>query len=572
MHDPRVERLARQGAAGQLSRRQVLATGLRLGIATPLLTTMVMATPIRTSAAAPAGAPKYLSSRFQDTSTGTLTTAITGSIPDLDPHYAYDSGAQMVILGAYEMLVQYKDESTDEIAPMLATSWETAADGLSVAFTIPEGVTFHDGTPCDAEAVRASFERFLLQGAGPVNVISRFIDDPANFVVISPTEIQFKFAQEQPLFLMAMASSYGPFVLNTALVEEHKTEEDPWAHEFFRENMAGTGPYILEENSPNEQIVLKRFDAYHGGWADPHFDTIVIRVVPENATRRQLIEAGEIDVIANYLTVDDYAAMSTNTDLTIMSYPSTAVYWTIMNAPVLGSIEARQGFSYAFPYNELVESVYQGYIARSGPIPSTVQGYDPDVFLYQTDLVKAKELLLAAGLAEGDSWQYGVDSGIPEDATVAQLFQANLQSIGFDLEIVSYERGQYIDMIYGDSPAEDRPAFVGGWGWWPDYNDPWNQLAPNFLESSTGGGGSNGGYWVNARFEEIMAEVEVFTDESEMLALMKEAQNILTELDPPALYYGEIQWVTVLRSDIAGFVPNPLYLNGYNFRGMYRTE
>lgn len=569
MEDPRIERLARQGSSGQLSRREVLNAGLRLGIATPLLTTLVMQTPMR-AGASPAPAPRVMTGRFQDSSTGTLTTAITGSIPDLDPHYAYDSGAQMVILGAYEMLVQYKGEATDEITPMLATSWEEAPDGLSVTFTIPEGVTFHDGSPCDAEAVRASFERFLLQGAGPVNVISRFIDDPANFVVVSPTQIKFVFSQPQPLFLMAMASSYGPFVVNAALVEEHKTEEDPWAHEFFRENMVGTGPYMLEENSPNEQIVLKRYDAYWGGWDAPHFDTIVIRVVPESATRRQLIEAGEIDVIANYLTVDDYAAMASNPDLTVMSYPSTAVYWTIMNVPLLGGPDVRQALSYAFPYNELVESVYKGYIARSGPIPSTVQGYDPDVFLYETDLAKAQEMLAAAGIEEGTSWQYGIDGGITEDATVAQLFQANLQSIGYDLEIVTFERGQYIDLIYGDSPAEDRPAFIGGWGWWPDYNDPWNQLAPNFLESSTGGGGSNGGYWVNERFEEIMAEVEVFTDETEMLALMKEAQHILTELDPPALYYGEIQWVTILRNDIAGFVPNPLYLNGYNFRGMYR--
>ncbi|MGH2549293.1 MAG: ABC transporter substrate-binding protein, partial [Thermomicrobiales bacterium] len=325
-------------------------------------------------------------------------------------------------------------------------------------------------------------------------------------------------------------------------------------------------------NLPNEQIVLKRFDAYHGGWADPHFDTIVVRVVAENATRRQLIESGEIDVLAYYLTADDYAAMESNTELTIQTYPSTAVYWTMMNAPLLKTVEARQGFSYAFPYTELVESVYQGFIKRSGAIPSTVLGYDPDVFLYESDLVKAKELLLAGGMAEGDSWQYAVDGGVPEDAVVAQLFQANLQSMGFDLEIVTFERGSLIDLIYGDSPAEERPAFIGGWGWWPDYNDPWNQLAPNFLESSTGGGGSNGGYWINPRFEEIMAQVEVFTDQTEMLTLMKEAQNILTELDPPVLYYGEILWTTVLRNNITGFIPNPLYLNAYNFRGMYRTE
>jgi ABC-type transport system substrate-binding protein len=63
-------------------------------------------------------------------------------------------------------------------------------------------------------------------------------------------------------------------------------------------------------------------------------------------------------------------------------------------------------------------------------------------------------------------------------------------------------------------------------------------LAPNFLEASTGEGGANAGYWINERLEEIMAEAEHYTDEEQLVALMKEAQNILTEQDPPAIYYG----------------------------------
>jgi ABC-type transport system substrate-binding protein len=63
-------------------------------------------------------------------------------------------------------------------------------------------------------------------------------------------------------------------------------------------------------------------------------------------------------------------------------------------------------------------------------------------------------------------------------------------------------------------------------------------LAPNFLEASTGEGGANAGYWINERFEEIMAEAEHYTDEDQLAALMKEAQTILTEQDPPGIYYG----------------------------------
>ena len=112
--------------------------------------------------------------------------------------------------------------------------------------------------------------------------------------------------------------------------------------------------------------------------------------------------------------------------------------------------------------------------------------------------------------------------------------------------------------------------FIAAQRWWPDYNDPWNMLAPNFTEAMIGNGG-NASAWVNERFEQIMAEAEHYTDEEQLNELMKEAQNILTEQDPPAIYYGQFQWYTVLRADIQGFVPNPLYLSSYPFYEMWRS-
>ena len=111
--------------------------------------------------------------------------------------------------------------------------------------------------------------------------------------------------------------------------------------------------------------------------------------------------------------------------------------------------------------------------------------------------------------------------------------------------------------------------FFGGWGWWPDYNDPWNQLDPNFSPKD-GAGVSNGGWWVNERFSELMDLSQNFQTEEELNGWMKEIQNILTEQDPPAIYYGQVLWYTILRSDIKGFVPNPIYLSSYNFSDMYR--
>jgi peptide/nickel transport system substrate-binding protein len=552
-----------------LTRRQIIELGIGLGVTTPVLSALWQTAPARAAVAPlpPLAAP--LGRAAQGQATGTFTILEDGSAPDIDPHTAYDSQSSQLFFGLYEMLVQYKGSATDEIAPMLAQSWETSEDGMAVTFTIPPNVTFHDGTPCDAQAVKDSFTRFMELNTGPVLVIKRFMSTPEQMEVIDPTTITFNLDWPSPLFLPAMASSYGPFVVNPAMVEAHKTEDDPWAHEWFLINASGTGPYSLEENSPAEQVILTKFEDYHGGWERPHFDRIVARIVPEPATRRQLLETGDADAAARNLTPDMIEALATHPDLNVEIYDSTAVFWVIMNAPRLRTVEARQGFSYAFPYDEVVNSAYRGLLARSGPIPSTVRAYDPDVFLYQTDLAKAKELILAAGFAEGDTFDYMFQSGDEGELIIAQLFQAAVSEMGFNLELVEVERGALVDLVYGDAPAEERPIFTGGWGWWPDYNDPHNQLDPNFSPKD-GAGISNGGYWVNDRFNELMTLSAVYESEEDLIEWMKEIQNILTEQDPPVIYYGELKWYTVLRKDIQGFVPNPLYLNGFNFVDMYR--
>jgi len=91
------------------------------------------------------------------------------------------------------------------------------------------------------------------------------------------------------------------------------------------------------------------------------------------------------------------------------------------------------------------------------------------------------------------------------------------------------------------------------------------------LEESFGSGAGNAGAWVNPRFEEIMAEAETYTDEARLIELMAEAQQILTEVDPPAIYYGSLKWYTILRADIEGFYSNPLYLGSYPFLRMSRA-
>jgi peptide/nickel transport system substrate-binding protein len=572
MEASRVDRLFALARAGRLSRRQLLETGLRLGLASPIILSLIEAAP-RSVGAAPGNSLSVVTAPHtaQEGSSGTLQVLLTAGTEDIDPHYSYSTLSSTVALMVYEMLLILKGDSADEFEPMLAESWEASEDQSTYTFKLYPDVMFQDGTPANAQAVKDSYTRWIELEGSPVNVITRFCDSPDKMEVVDDTTLRFNLGSPQPLFLAAMASAYGPSVISPTAIAENATKEDPYAHEWAKASAVGSGPYTLESNSLNEGLVLKKFDGYHRGWEGNHFDQIIFRVVPEDGTRRQLLERGEADAAAFNLTFEAVEAMRSNPDLQVVEYPTTAVSWVIMNAPRLLTKEVRQGLSYAFPYYDVINEVFKGLMKRSGPIADSVRGYDPDVFLYQTDLDKAKELILAGGFKEGDVFEYMVDSTLESEQVIAQLFQANLQQMGFDLELVSVEYATLEATVFGDAPPEERPHMIAGWGWWPDYNDPWNQLWPNFTEANVGGGGSNAGGWVNERFEEIMAEAEHFENEEQLDELMKEAQNILTEQDPPVIYYGQVVRYTVLGADIQGFVPNPLYLDSFNIYGMSRA-
>ncbi|MCC6673708.1 MAG: ABC transporter substrate-binding protein, partial [Thermomicrobiales bacterium] len=355
----------RRALSGRMGRREVIENGLRLGIATPLLTALAAMPAVASASSGRRAVPARAVA--QATDSGTLTVLFEGGTNDIDPHSSYTTLGSMVCLGAYEMLVRYKGDSTFEYEPMLAESWALNADLTSCTFTLPKDVLFHDGTVCDATAVKESFTRFRKMELGPYIVIERFVDDPdSQIVVVDDVTVRFDFDRPQPLFLAAMASSFGPYVVSPQAWKENATDSDEWAHEWLSFNAVGTGPYRLVENTLNEGVRMERFEDYHRGWEGNHFSEIFIRNVPETSTRRQLLERGEADISTYNLLASDVAELQKLDTLDVQIYDSTRVNWAILNVPKLKTIEARQGLCYAFPYQENIDSISKGLLKRSG--------------------------------------------------------------------------------------------------------------------------------------------------------------------------------------------------------------
>ena len=276
MSEPKGSRDLRRAA---LTRRTVLKGAAAAGLTAPLAG---LVEPSRVRAAV----------ARQEGNGTTLILGLDGSPSDLDPHSQYDYRSTIVVRAIYEGLVGLVGSATDEFEGLVAESWEANEDQSVWTFKIRPGLTFQDGSPCDSAAVKASYERLLGMNRGAVAVFSRFISDPAQMTTPDAATIVFDCGAPQPLFLTALASTYGPQIVNAKVAMEHEEDGD-FGNAWLQLNAEGTGTggWKLVSFEPGQEVILERNESYWRGWEGNHFERIIIRVVEEAATMRQLVES-----------------------------------------------------------------------------------------------------------------------------------------------------------------------------------------------------------------------------------------------------------------------------------------
>jgi peptide/nickel transport system substrate-binding protein len=536
-----------------LSRRTMLKGAAAAGLAAPL---GGLVDPSRVRAAV----------ARQEGNGSTLIVGLDGSPSDLDPHSQYDYRSVVVVRSLYEGLVGLKGSATDEYEGLVAESWEANDDQSVWTFKVRPGLIFQDGSPCDSAAVKASYERLLAMNRGAVSVFSRFIADPGQMTTPDAATIVFDCGTPQPLLITALASTYGVQIVNAKVAMEHEEDGDfGQAWMMLTPEGTGTGGWRLVSFEPGREAVLERNPDYWRGWEGNHFERVIVRVVEEFATMRQLVEAGDVDIMDRFsITAEAISELQQVPTLTVDLSDSTEVeYYAMTEAGPLASPEARQAMCYAFPYQEVLDGVYLGYASRANSLVApSVLGYQENGFFFETDLDQARELLAAAGVPEGT--ELTLVQGAGSEQTTAQLFQANLAEIGITLTIEPVDQATFTSIFYGDTPAEERPNFLR-WSWWPDYNDAWNVLYPTTSCEAWGSLGANGGFFCNEEVDELLAQAKDASTLESYKGILDEVQTIITEQDVPCVCTAQPKWPTALQSNIEGFAFNPINLGTYDF-------
>jgi peptide/nickel transport system substrate-binding protein len=501
----------------------------------------------------------------------TLVVAVDAFNADFDPASAYLLSEALIWRGIYESLIRLKGDSASEVEPLLADTWEANADSSSWTFHLHPGVNFSDGTPLDAQAVKDNYVRTITIELGTQFILGSFITDPkTQIVVVDPETVRFDVGVSAPHFDVIMAAQYGMGLVSPKVFAEHSTGPDDQGHEYLQSHAIGTGPYMMDSLQPGDQVVLVQNPNYWRDWDGSHFSKIIIRSIPEASTRRQLIESGDVD-IAYAGTPEDTAAIRENPGLFAGDFKNLDMSYMILGAyGALEKPEARQAINYLWPYDDYLQTVAKGTLERAtGPFPDLLFTHDPDVFTYTTDLDKARELFAAAGVPEGTTLTYEYYTGFGKQEGL--VLQSQLEEVGMHLTLVEKEFSAMNADLTTDRPVSER-ANIYYWGWWPDYNDPSNyswilfnsDAAPDACPCY------NSGYYKNPRVDEIINDGFTQTDDAALTAEFKEAQDIMTRVDPPILPVGQQLDETYFRGDVDGQVFNPLYILTWDYYALSR--
>ncbi|WP_194409445.1 ABC transporter substrate-binding protein [Microbacterium cremeum] len=425
----------------------------------------------------------------------TFVFGASGDPASLDPAFASDGETFRVARQMFEGLVGTVPGTADP-APLLAKSWEQP-DDTTYVFTLEEGVTFHDGTDFNAEAVCFNFDRqnaFTGVAASQSmayywGVIMRgFGDDSIYGGCTADSDYQATITLKEPFAGFIPALSLPSFSIQspTALEEYGAddvggTEEAPVQSEYGQAHPTGTGPFVFESMSPGEQTVLTAYPDYWG--EQGVVEEVIFRVIGDTTARRQALESGSIDgydlvAPADLQSLEDAGFSLVNRD------PFNVLYLGMNQAaPGLSDPKVRQAIAHAVDKQQLITQVLpEGTVAATQFMPEAVIGWNEDVTQYEYDPEAAQALLAEAGYDESNpltiTFNYPVNISRPYMPNPEQIFtnlSSQLEAVGIVVNPVTNEWVEYLDLMQGGS---DHGIHLLGWT--GDYNDPDNFVGTFF--------------------------------------------------------------------------------------------
>ena len=481
---------------------------------------------------------------------GVLVVGQIAEPKSLDPHAVTAVNDFRILMNLYDGLVRYKD-GTLEVEAALATNWTISEDGTVYTFDLREGVSFHDGSPFNAEAVVFNFDRMLDEShpyhdTGPFP-LSFFFSAVADVEALDSDTVKFTLNAPYAPFLSNLAYPTG-LIVSPDAVKTHGKD--------FGRNPSGTGPFRFAEWASNAKVVVTRNDEYWDG--APGLEAVVFRPITDANTRVAEMLSGGIDVMVE-IPPDSVSTFDGN-GFVLYEQAGPHVWFLILNAKEgpMADKRVRQAVNYAIDKQSLVENVLQGTAeVAAGPTPPAFAwAYNESLQPYPHDPDKAKALITEAG-HEGASLTFYVTeggSGMLDPVPMGAAIQADLAKIGLDVKIETYEWNTFLGKV---NPGLEGKADMAEMAWMTNDPDTLPYLALR-TEAFPDKGGFNSGYYSNPKVDALLEAARSTADQAERAQLYKEMQEIVQE-DAPWAFIANWKQNAATSDRVAGFSLQPSF-------------
>jgi peptide/nickel transport system substrate-binding protein len=333
-----------------------------------------------------------------------------------------------------------------EIAPDLAKSWEIIDKGKEYIFHLHEDVAFHDGTPCDAEAVKWNFDDMLKRGkASWVYVYFNQMDS-----VEAIDKKTFKVIMKEPAALLpALAGYFGGVPIGSPTAVKKYGEE-------WNRNPVGTGAFTfdVDEYQPDQKILLRKNPNYFKkdalGNALPYLDTVEIRVIKDALAAMTALLTQQIDFLQR-VNPQHVPIMERAKDVVLETAPERMPLVCFMNMrkPPFDDIRLRKAIGgYGLDRRQIAQTVFQN---RATPLvsilPPGVQDYLDLNEMYPYDPEKAKALLKDAGHGPDNPVEFELilNNDAPFFSDAATLMKSQMEKIGVKVKLTMMDKPASID-------------------------------------------------------------------------------------------------------------------------------
>ena len=492
---------------------------------------------------------------------GTLVVAISADPGQFNPAITTSGSVHTGSELLYNGLVSYDENYAPQ--PDLAVSWEIEDEGRLYRFTLRDDVVWHDGTPFTSADVKYTFENVLTEfhsrTTASVGAVLESVDTPDDVTV------EFRFSEPYAPLLQQLDVTEAP-ILARHLYEGTDPVESP-----VNLDPIGTGPFMFESYSPDEEIVFVRNPDYFEDGL-PILDQVVMRVIPDEGSQVIALEAGEVDWLWGVPGPDLERLSSDDAYTTLQTLVNPGGANCIMTVsfnldrPVFQDQRVRQAIAHGLDRQAFLDRAAFGQgNAATAPISSGIPTAHADgLDMPAYDLAEAARLLDEAGwVRDGDGIRTaqgvdGVDDGtpltfgvhlFPTFASYGELMKALLLEVGVDVEVNALERATMIDEVFVQRAFDTNIiSFCNG-------TDPEigvrrmyisGNIAPIPFSNSSG--------YVNETVDALFDEARNTVDPDARAAVYRELQEILVD-ELPYFWLVETLSTRIHTSECSGFAP-----------------